>query len=117
MIAEFVREAFIYKGNGEDGNIYDLVILPEIARKVMVAITARGEKAGLLIASFYPEIAKQIYFKHLQKLEAERIIWVERIIYSISEAVFFEVALSWDEATQAFILPTGSLVVNKLSFL
>lgn len=116
MTAELYQTDFIYKDK-EDDYAYDLAILPKIAQKVVVVITAKSQKAGLSIASFYPALAKKIYFKHLQKLETTHIIWVEMVVQRTNDAVFFKIDLQWDKQSAGFYCSTGSLNVNKLSFL
>lgn len=116
MVGELYQEEFFYKSSGEHDYAYDLIMLPEIEGKIVVVITAKSEKASLSIAGFYPNLAKQVYFKHLQKLKATQIIWLEKILQRTSEAAFFKVDLKWDEQLDSFYCPTGSLVAHKLTF-
>lgn len=60
---------------------------------VIVSITTLEEDAKISITNFYERIATQIYFKYLEEIKINNIIWVERIIHQITKETFFEVDL------------------------
>jgi len=102
VLSKLYQEEFIYSETGD--RAYDLIMIHKANGYVIVVITAL-EEAGISITSLYERIATQVYFKHLQEIEANNIIWIERIINQTSEEAFFQVALIWDEKSKFFHSP------------
>ena len=103
VLSRSYQEEFIDSETGD--RAYDLVMIHQKNGYVIVSITALEEDSKISITNFYERIATQIYFKYLEEIKINNIIWVERIIHQISEETFFEVDLVWDEKSKFFHSP------------
>ena len=103
MLSKPYQEEFICSETGD--RTYDLIMIHKTNGYVIVVITALEEDAGISITNLYERIATQVYFKHLQEIKANNIIWIERIIHQKSEEAFFQVDLIWDEKSKCFHSP------------
>lgn len=103
MLSKSHQEEFI---DGETcDKAYDLIIIHQTSGYVIVIITALEEDTAVSITSLYERIATQIYAKHLQEIEANNIVWIERIIHQTSEEAFFKVDLLFDDKSNFFHSP------------
>ena len=114
MLSKPYPEEFIYSETGDKA--YDLIMIHKTNGYVIVVITALEEDAGISIANIYQNIATQVYYKHLQKIEINNIVWIERIIHQISEEAFFQVDLIWDEQSKIFHLPQWKACDEEIIF-
>jgi hypothetical protein len=114
VLSKPYQEEFIYSETGDKA--YDLIMINKTNGYVIVVITALEEDAGISIANLYQKTATQVYSKHLQKIEINNIVWIERIIHQTKEEAFFEIDLIWDEKSKLFHSPQWKACDEEIIF-